>query len=31
VARTLDLMGLLSIGIVTMLLVSAQAGLSSIV
>jgi uncharacterized protein (TIRG00374 family) len=31
VARTLDLIGLLSIGIVTMLLVSAQAGLSSIV
>ncbi len=31
VARTLDLMGLLSIGIVTMILVSAQSGLSSIV
>jgi len=31
VERTLDLIGLLSIGIVTMLLVSAQAGLSSIV
>ena len=31
VARTLDLIGLLSIGIVTMLLVSAQAGLSSLV
>ena len=31
VERTLDLIGLLSIGIVTMLLVSAKAGLSSIV
>ncbi len=31
VERTLDLIGLLSIGIVTMFLVSAQAGLSSIV
>jgi uncharacterized protein (TIRG00374 family) len=31
VERTLDLIGLLSIGVVTMLLVSAQAGLSSIV
>jgi uncharacterized protein (TIRG00374 family) len=31
VERTLDLIGLLSIGIVTMLLVSAQAGLASIV
>jgi uncharacterized protein (TIRG00374 family) len=30
VERTLDLIGLLSIGIVTMLLVSAQAGLSSL-